>query len=176
MAKKKKIYISFFYGSNQELTRAFSRITGGDYVRYIMTAETLICRFKSNMDLDDIIEILREYVPDVPFFVFPIENKGWRYNLPMDVENNLLTDNPIIHVPQNNIIQESFMSMIDDIKKNSMVGNKSIELLDKAVLLLQDKLKQSINNENYELAGQIRDKIKEIENQKDKMLKDTDEY
>jgi len=57
--KKKKLYLSFFYGNKQELTKAFNKITDGDFVRYIMTAETLICRFRSNKKIDEIIKLAK---------------------------------------------------------------------------------------------------------------------
>ena len=166
--KGKKYYLGFFYGSKQELTKAFTKITKGDYVRYILTAETLICRFPSDKTMTEIIKILREHCPDIPFFIFPISSKNWRYNLPMDVENNLLTDNPIIQTPQNKIINQYFMSMLEDVKKQQahIVDEQSPDFFDAAIGHLKSKLKQAITDDNFELAVQIRDKIKELDQQK----------
>lgn len=168
--KKKKLYLSFFYGSKQELTKAFNKITDGDFVRYIMTAETLICRFKSNKKIDEIIEILREYSPDIPFFVFPISDDKWRYNLPLDVENNLLTDNPIIQTPQKQAINQFFTKVIDELKKQGfqpeIIDEQSPDFINSAIDHLNIRLQQAIKEDNYELAAQIRDKIKELNNQK----------
>ena len=163
--KKKKIYLGFFYGSKQELTKAFTVITKGDFVRYIMTAETLICRFKSDKPIVEIIDILKEHCPDIPFFVFPISTKNWRYNLPLDVENNLLTDNPIIQTKQNQIINQYFIALLDEIKKKQLdplLDENSPEHLDGMITHLGLKLKQAISEDNFELAAQIRDKVKEL--------------
>lgn len=166
--KRKKIYLCFFYGSNQELTKAFTKITNGDFVRYIMTAETLICRFKSNKPLDEIVEILRQNCPDIPFFVFPISNKKWRYNIPLDVENNLLTDNPIIQTPEIKAINQLFLSMFNEIKRHQpgIINENNPDFVRSATDQLGIRLKQAISEDNFELAAQIRDKIKELNQQK----------
>ena len=164
--KGKKVYLVFFYGSKTELTKAFTTITGGDYVRYIMTSETLICRFKSGMDLKDIMVILREYAHDIPFFVFPISSKNWKYNLPMDVENNLLTDNPIMQTQEIKPTNQYFMSMFEDLKKKYNVtdlDDKSEEFFDRIIGNLNKKMEICIREDNYELAAQIRDKVRELE-------------
>lgn len=164
--KRKKLYLSFFYGSKQELTRAFNKITNGDYVRYIMTAETLICRFRSNKPIDEIMEILREHCPDLPFFVFPITASNYRYNLPLNVENNLLTDNPIIPIPSNQAVNQYFMAIIDELKKHypEMAEEPRPDFTNSAIDRLNVRLNQAIAEENFELAAQIRDKIKELQN------------
>jgi hypothetical protein len=167
--KKKKIYLGFFYGSKQELTKAFTKITDGDYVRYIMTAETLICRFKSNKPINEILEILRQFCPDIPFFVFPISTKTWQYNLPLDIENNLLTDNPIIQSPQTKVLNQYFVAMLDAIKKKESVDindDRGADFFDAAIGHLNIRLRQAIEEDNFELAAQIRDKIKELTDQK----------
>ncbi len=175
--RKKKIYLGFFYGSKQELTKAFTKITDGDYVRYIMTAETLICRFKSNKPVNDILEILRQHIPDIPFFIFPISSKSWKYNLPLDIENNLLTDNPIIQVPQNKIINQYFMALLEEIKKQQsteqIIDEKSPDFLNSAIAHLNTRLNQAIKEDNFELAIQIRDKIKELTEQKNNIPNDS---
>lgn len=167
--RKKKIYLGFFYGTKQELTKAFTKITDGDYVRYIMTAETLICRFKSNKPITEIIDILRQFCPDIPFFVFPISTKTWRYNLPLDIENNLLTDNPIIQSPQTNVINQYFMAMLNEIKKkqtDEFIDERSPDFINSAIGHLNTRMDQAIKEDNFELAIQIRDKIKELTEQK----------
>jgi len=168
--KKKKLYLSFFYGNKQELTKAFNKITDGDFVRYIMTAETLICRFRSNKKIDEIIKILREYSPDIPFFVFPISDDKWRYNLPLDVENNLLTDNPIIQIPQKQEINQFFTKLIDELKKQGfqaeIIDEQSPDFINSIIDNLNIRLQQAIKEDNYELAAQIRDTIKELNNEK----------
>ncbi len=158
--RKKQNYLSFFYGCKQDLTKAFTTITNGDYVRYIVTAETLICRFKSNKSIDDITDILKEHCPNVPFFIFPISNSKWKYNLPLDVEHNLLTDNPIINVPQNDIINNLFSTIINEMKKykSEITDEENIDNLN-------NHLKKAIQEEDFELAARIRDRIKEILNQ-----------
>lgn len=175
--KKKKIYLGFFYGSKQELTKAFTTITDGDYVRYIMTAETLICRFKSNKPINDILEILWQHIPDIPFFVFPISSKSWKYNLPLDIENNLLTDNPIIQVPQNKIINQYFMALLEEIKKQQsteqIIDERSPDFLNSAINHLNTRLDQAVKEDNFELAIQIRDKIKELTEQKNNIPNDS---
>lgn len=176
--KRKKIFLAVFYGSKQELTKAFTYITGGDYVRYIMTAETLICRFKSNKPVTDILETLRKYAPDIPFFIFPISTKNWAYNLPMDVENNLLTDNPIITI-QNKVVNQYFISLLDELKKQQNIGLQNIkdpEILEKSIDHLKRRLKESIQDDNFELSAQIRDKIKEIEDQLKKSSNDGEKH
>jgi hypothetical protein len=179
MMKRKKIYLAVFYGTKQELTKAFTTITNGDYVRYIMTAETLICRFKSNKPLSEILDTLRKYAPDIPFFVFPISTKNWVYNLPMDVENNLLTDNPIITI-QNNVINQYFISLLDEIKKQQqaigLTGIKNSDLLENTIDHLKKRLKESIDNDNFELSAQIRDKIKELDEELRKISNDGKEH
>jgi hypothetical protein len=166
--RSKKTYLAFFYGSKTELTKAFTTITDGDYVRYIMTSETLICRFKSQKSLDDIMTILREYAKDIPFFVFPISSKNWKYNLPMDVENNLLTDNPIMQIQDHENVNQYFLSMLEEIKKSYGIvdGFEGDDIFDRVIKKLNKELKQSVRDDNYELAAQIRDKLKEIEQQK----------
>ena len=165
--KRRKTYLSFFYGSKQELTKAFTKITDGDFVRYIMTAETLICRFKSNKKIDEIIEILCQYCPDIPFFVFPISNQSWKYHLPLDVENNLLTDNPIIENPQNQVINQYFMTIINELKKRGELEGGEENFVDSAIGHLNRRLQEAIADDNFELAAQIRDKVKELTSQKE---------
>ena len=169
--KKRKIYLSFFYGSKQELTKAFTKITDGDFVRYIMTTETLICRFKSNKKVSEIMDILRQYCPDVPFFIFPISNTHWKYNLPLDVENNLLTDNPIITTPQNQAINQYFMAVINELKKTQpgILDEQSPDFIDSAINQLNLRLQQAVQEDRLEVAAQIRDRIKELRNQKENL-------
>ena len=162
IVKKKKVYLSFFYGNKQELTKAFTQITGGDFIRYIMTSETLICRFKSNKSMDEIGEIIHHHCPDLPFFIFPINDK---YNLPLDVENNLLTENPIIQSQQTQIVNQYLTNLIDLVKERIDITDITPEVIDENDIdQLNIRLTQAKSVENFELAAQIRDKINELKN------------
>lgn len=159
-----KTYIGFFYGVKREIKTALNQITDGNFVRYIMTAETLICRFSSKKRIGVILKILQNNCPDTAFFVFPINKNNWCYNLRDDVENNLLTDNPIIINKEHNIINSFFMSIINELakKKNNQDGSCAASNIDSVLNDLDTQLNRAVAEENYELAAQIKNKIKEI--------------
>lgn len=145
--KRKKTYLGFFYGNKQELTKAFTKITDGDIVRYILTSETLICRFKSNKSITEIMGILNETCLNISSFVFPISNSSWGYNLPPDVVNNLLTDKTIIQNSETQILTKYLELFVEEVKKKNVIN-------------LQTELKNAIDSDNFELAMLIRDEIK----------------
>jgi len=120
MKKRRKTYLGIFYGSNRKLNEVFINITDNDFIRYIVTNETLICRFKSKLEIQEIEKIFKEQIISIPFFVFPINHKRWIYSLPLEVENNLLTDNPIIKPKReqpDNPPANFFINLLNELRK-----------------------------------------------------------
>lgn len=151
MMKRNKTYLGIFYGSNKHLNEAFLNITDGGFIRYIVTDETLICRFKSKLDIQEIEKIFNQHVKNIPFFIFPINNKKWTHNLPHEAENNLLTDNPIIKPKVEQPVDlpaNFFLNLLDELKSRKEETEK-VERNFKNWINEKTDLSKLVNNDGF---------------------------
>lgn len=168
---RKKRYLGIFYGSSKELNDCFVKISSGELLRYVVTDETIICRFSSKLSINDIDKIFNEGVKNIPFFIFPIDSKRWSYNLPYEAENNLLTDNPIIEVKkQTDQNSDNFLTnLLSELSKRHK-QNQEIQQIFNGWVNYDDTHNFTINPDGSILVNNYTIKITELIEELNKQL------